>query len=112
MERKELARRVGRVIAARRRALDLTQERMAEKIETSAEWCSQIERGIGSVTLPVLVRVAAALETTPSALLDAALSTDAEPDRAELLALIQGMPPRDLRLLVALARALRVPTDP
>lgn len=110
MERKDLARAVGRAIAARRRAVGMTQDVLAERIQTSTEWCSQIERGVGTVSLPVLVRIAAALDTTPGALLDAAFHGAASPEAAEAHALLQGMPVRDLRILIATARALRAPT--
>lgn len=44
-ERQRLGRRLGQQIAARRKAMDLTQDQLAERLEVDAETISRFERG-------------------------------------------------------------------
>lgn len=60
----------GEHIAARRRALGLTQGQLAERLDVSFQAVSQWERGETTPELARLYDIAAALETTPGALLD------------------------------------------
>ena len=61
---------LGEHIAARRRALGLTQGQLAERLDVSFQAVSQWERGETAPELTRLYDIAAALETTPGALLD------------------------------------------
>lgn len=60
---------LGRVIARERRQLGLSQEALASKCGRHATYISQVERGIKSPTIRVLVEIAKALSTRPSDLL-------------------------------------------
>ncbi|MBX3227758.1 MAG: LexA family transcriptional regulator [Labilithrix sp.] len=64
--------RVARAIAARRRALGLTQEALAERLELATKNVQRIESGAQNLTLATLERIAVALETTPGTLLGVA----------------------------------------
>ncbi|MBQ7661663.1 MAG: helix-turn-helix transcriptional regulator [Clostridia bacterium] len=55
-------RRIGQKIKERRRALHITQESLAEKIDVSVGYISQVERGITKISLDLLDRLAAALD--------------------------------------------------
>ena len=61
---------LGEHIAARRRALGLTQGQLAERLDVSFQAVSQWERGETAPELVRLYDIASTLETTPSALLD------------------------------------------
>lgn len=61
---------LGEHIAARRRALGLTQGQLAERLDVSFQAVSQWERGETAPELARLYDIASALETTPGALLD------------------------------------------
>jgi transcriptional regulator with XRE-family HTH domain len=65
MDYKELGKR----IKAARLATKMTQEQLAEKINLSSGHCAHVERGTTKVSLPALVSMANALNTTPDNLL-------------------------------------------
>ena len=61
---------LGKAIRARRLALSLTQERVAELSDgIDAVYFGRIERGENNLSVSLLVAVARALSTTPSELL-------------------------------------------
>jgi transcriptional regulator with XRE-family HTH domain len=59
----------GRVIASLRLQVGLTQEELADRAAVHATYISQIERGLKSPTLATITKLAAALGTTPSAIM-------------------------------------------
>ena len=61
---------MGEHIAARRRALGLTQGQLAERLNVSFQAVSQWERGETAPELTRIAEIASALDTTPGALLD------------------------------------------
>ena len=56
----------GRVISDLRREAGLSQEVLAEKAGVHRTYISQLERGLKSPTLAVLLKLATALEVKPS----------------------------------------------
>lgn len=56
---------IGRRIARRRRELGLKQNEVEEKAEIGYKYLSSIERGFSIPSIEVIMRLAAALETTP-----------------------------------------------
>lgn len=58
----------GAAIPARRKALGLTQEQLAEHAELHTNYISSTERGERNVSLQNISRIAAALEMAPSEL--------------------------------------------
>lgn len=98
---------LGKAIQAQRRACGLTQEALAEAIDSSAEWISQVERGVGCPSIPMLVEIAAALGVEPAAFLQDAASSGQGPAEAdELRLLVRKLEPSALRVLLATAKAL------
>lgn len=61
----------GKVIAQLRRSADLTQEELAHRAGIHATYVSQIERGLKSPTISTLQKLAKALGTKPSKILQA-----------------------------------------
>jgi transcriptional regulator with XRE-family HTH domain len=59
----------GKIIAGLRQAAKLSQEELAERADTHRTYVSQIERGLKSPTIVMLLRLSKALETTPSKLM-------------------------------------------
>jgi transcriptional regulator with XRE-family HTH domain len=64
-----LVQSVAQGIAARRRALGLTQEALADRLELAVKNVQRIEAGAQNLTLTTIERIAHALETPPAALL-------------------------------------------
>ena len=60
---------IGRRIKAARISLDMTQERLAEKVNLSPSHLSNIETGTTKVSLPTLVKLANALDVSVDGLL-------------------------------------------
>ena len=60
---------IGRRIKAARISLDMTQERLAEKVNLSPSHLSNIETGTTKVSLPTIVKLANALDVSVDALL-------------------------------------------
>lgn len=60
---------LGRTISKLRQDLRLSQEALADRAGIHRTYVSQLERGIKSPTLAVLIKIARALDTKPSRLL-------------------------------------------
>lgn len=60
---------IGRRIAARRKELGLRQAQVCEKADINDKYLSSIERAWSIPSLEVLMKLAAALDTTPDAFL-------------------------------------------
>lgn len=99
----ELFARVGARICTLRKQRQLTQESLAEAAELSPAYLARIEAGAREPTLRTLLSVAEALDVPVTLLF--------EEERAgvppELRAALDGLDPRDVDLLAALARRLR-----
>lgn len=54
--------RVGRRVAELRRAKDWTQERFAERLDTSVQWVSRVESGVVNLTIQTMCGLARALD--------------------------------------------------
>lgn len=59
----------GKIIASLRRAARFSQEELADRAAIHRTYVSQIERGLKSPTIVMLLRLAKALNTTPSKIL-------------------------------------------
>lgn len=70
---------VGKRLRAIRKKRGLTQERLAEVAGISPQHCSGIETGRAKVSLPALVQLCNALDTTLDAVLLDSLPTAAKP---------------------------------
>lgn len=75
-EMKRLAGLVGRAIAKRRMACDLTQEQVAERLKIGVEAVSRIERG---VVLPTVVRLGEFAEIFQCDVADLVTETSSRP---------------------------------
>ena len=56
---------IGKRISGRRRELHLTQAQVAERCDISDQYLSNIERAVSIPSTEVVMRIAAALDTTP-----------------------------------------------
>lgn len=107
MEIKAFLRGLGRNIAFRRRTLKLTQEQLAERVGTSTEWISQVERGIGRPSVEMLVQVAATLDASVQEIIGQADENACRRDDVlDLLVRAERLPSRAVRVLVATATAM------
>ena len=63
---------LGRRVAKRRRTVNLTQEKLAEKVGISPGHVQNIERGLGKCSTEVLVKLGRALDVNPDYLISGA----------------------------------------
>lgn len=88
---------IGKRIARRRRELYLRQVEVCERAGINDKYLSCIERATSIPSLEVLMRIAAALETTPDAFLVGSIRY--EEDQSQSVAqLVQGMTPGQLAM--------------
>ena len=63
---------MGQRVAKRRRIMNLTQEKLAEKAEISTGYVQNIERGLSKCSLEVLMRIGRVLDVNPDYLISGA----------------------------------------
>ena len=104
-------RQLGRRVAALRRLVGLSQERLGERAHVSASYVAHIEIGSRKPTIDVLLRIAAAVDVPLWRLLtDDRLTTDEKVwDAAarELAGRVRGIAQQDLQALTYLATRLQ-----
>ena len=92
-------RAIGDRISARRKAVGLTQERLAEKMDVSIQMISNIERGIKAIRIDNLINLCAILDTSTDYIL---LGDRAERDFGETAQKMSRLSEDDFRLAEAI----------
>ena len=102
---------IGQRIRRNRKLRGWTQENLAEIVDISPTHVSHIETGVTKLSLPVLVKIADALEVRVDALLydeprgGASIAVD------EIAALLEGCTPSQARFIAELVRAAKQSLD-
>ena len=103
---------IGQRIRARRRALGLSQEQLAEYADISITHMSHIETGSTKLSLPVLVFLAGSLHVSVELLFDRSALQDAQPSR-RLTLLLESCSAEELSFLTKVTegvlKAMREP---
>lgn len=99
----ELASRLGKRIATRRKSLAWTQDDLAERMGVDAETISRFERGAHLPSLPTLERLSVALRVEVGALLSKSGPVKAD-DVAALAAWMDGLSTEDRKFVLSVAR--------
>jgi transcriptional regulator with XRE-family HTH domain len=102
---KDLAVTLGKAARQARKALQLTQERVAEQLDVSVEFYSRIERGLAHPSTDTFVRMLSVLSASADTLFGLDLAREAEAH-----ALISPDDPPEVRRLVATLRTARPST--
>ena len=98
-----LAKRLGRKIATRRKALGWTQDALAERVGVDAETISRFERGAHLPSLPTLEKLAVALRVETGELLSKNTATRAD-EAVTLSAWMEGLSAGDRQFVLVVAR--------
>lgn len=98
--------RLGMRIKQARLNARMTQERLAEKIEMSAVYISQIENGSRKLSIDTLLRIANVLNISTDSLLRDGLSIDDNDAAQDFRILIEGLANEDRELLLNLIRII------
>jgi transcriptional regulator with XRE-family HTH domain len=104
---KELAIFLGNSARQARKALQLTQERVAEQLNVSAEFYSRIERGLAHPSIDTFVRMISVLGASADALLG---TSAAHPDARTPAAPAAAGETAELQRLIAVLRRARPST--
>lgn len=89
---------IGQRIAARRKSLGLRQVDVCERCGINSNYLSNIERAASIPSLEVLMRICAALDTTPDVILLGTASRGDEGLRQEVMEQVRGLDRRQLAL--------------
>ena len=76
---------IGKRIAARRKALKMTQAVLADACDVSDQYISNIERSTSIPSLEMILKIASALDTTPDEFLVGTLKNDEWRQTADLV---------------------------
>lgn len=98
---------IGKRIRTRRKKLNLTQEQLAEKCGFSLSHVSNVETGHTKLSLPAIVTIANALDTTVDRLLCDNLINSQHLILEELQILLSDCDHKDLRVIESIVRAAK-----
>jgi transcriptional regulator with XRE-family HTH domain len=103
--RKQLGKRLGQRIAERRKAIEWTQDQLAEQLGVDAESISRFERGVTIPALVTLDRLAVVLKTCVADLLSEA-SVSPSDQAIQISAWLEHLSPDDGEFVVSQIKAL------
>ncbi len=89
---------IGRRIARRRKELGLKQFEVEERADLSQKYLSNIERSISIPSIEVIMRLAAALDTTPDEFLVGTLHQEPDEEWKNISELLRNMSPTQLSM--------------
>ena len=89
---------IGRRIARRRKELGLKQFEVEERADLSQKYLSNIERSISIPSIEVIMRLAAALDTTPDEFLVGTLHQKPDEEWKNISELLRNMSPAQLSM--------------
>lgn len=102
---------IGQRIRKFRKACNLSQEQLAEKVGISVTHMSHIETGNTKLSLPVFVDIADALSVRTDELLYEASQTDKTAMKQEIAAILDSCSTHDMYILTDIVRAVKVSLD-
>ena len=102
---------IGQRIRKFRKANSFSQEELAEKVGISTTHMSHIETGTTKLSLPVIIDIANALDTTVDYLLGANVQSSAPILKQEIADLLDGCSLRELYTMMETMRFVRKMTD-
>lgn len=93
---------IGKRIASRRRELGLKQRQVEQKADLCFKYLSNIERATTVISIDVLMKICAVLETTPDALLLGAVTDDDNDYLRSISSRVKQMTSQQARLALSL----------
>lgn len=93
---------MGLRIRRQREALGYTREQLAEKLDVSPKFCSDIELGVKGMSIQTLVKLSDILNLTTDYILLGTASEETSPQMATLMKLVTKCPPEQQENLVTM----------
>jgi transcriptional regulator with XRE-family HTH domain len=97
---------IGQRIKKIRKQKRFTQERVAESLEVSTVYISQVENGKTKLSLEMLVRLASLLDTDPGYFLTGISYHSRDYLKADIAHLLQECPPEKLQLIMDVVKLI------
>lgn len=97
---------IGTRIKAARKGMRITQEQLAEYLDVSVGYVSQLERGVTKISLDTLGRISARLDTPITFFLSGVSVSQADYLSTDLMTVFNGLPSEKRRLLLEIAKLL------
>ncbi|MBG0791892.1 MAG: helix-turn-helix transcriptional regulator [Desulfovibrionaceae bacterium] len=97
--------KIGSRIRELRKACGLSQQSLAEKAGISYKYLGEVERGVGKLSVRVLLQIAGALRADASELLDVERSESANLSRAKYI--LSELPERELAVVLDMMESLK-----
>lgn len=97
---------IGQRIKKIRKQKRLTQEKLAENLEVSIVYISQVENGKTKLNLEMLVRIANRLDTDPGYFLSGVSYPLQDYLKSDVALLLQDCPPERRQLIIEIARLI------
>lgn len=97
-EKKELNIHIGERIHKARENASYTQEKLAEKIEVSVQYISDLERGVVGTSIQTLIKICHALSVSSDYIL---MGYSAEAEPLDLSVRLQALSPKERKLMEA-----------
>ena len=97
---------IGQRIRTIRKQKNLTQEQLAERLNVSIVYISQIENGKTRLSLEMLVNISSLLDCEAGELLSGATLNPSKSIPHELSTVLQSCPPKKLKLITELAKLI------
>ena len=89
---------LGENIRTARRSVGITQERLAESVDLSTAFISQIERGVRKASLETVYKISVFLEITVDELLKSVSADDESPSVDKITILLKNRTAAEIRL--------------
>lgn len=102
---------LGKRIRTERQNLNLTQEKLAEKVEVSEAYVGQIERGERNLALDTLVRLANSLGVTVDYLLKDSIEVDEDHSFHHLKQLLVNRTPKERQMALDVIKMMYAHLD-
>jgi len=100
--------KLGAMIRAERKKKGLSQAKLAEKVDISAKYLGEVERGEGNITVSKLDRIAVVLKVRLGHLLDNSHMDDPDLLRTELDALIRKATKKEISMIYKTLKSLPI----
>ncbi|QDR82593.1 transcriptional regulator, y4mF family [Sporomusa termitida] len=97
---------IGQRIKKIRKQKRLTQEKVAESLEVSTVYISQVENGKTKLSLEMLVRLASLLDTEPGYFLTGIFYHSQDYLKADIAQLLRECPPEKLQLIMDVVKLI------
>lgn len=97
---------IGQRIKKIRKQKHFTQEKLAESLEVSTVYISQVENGKTKLSLEMLIRIASLLDTDPGYFITGVSYTTKDYLKSDIAQFLKDFPPEQRQLIIDIAKLI------